>query len=58
MDEGSGNAGAILVSVPSLVAAFAQKDEHADQKANADHMIGLLLCQGSKCNSSPSFFNP
>lgn len=56
MDEGGGNAGAILVSMPSLVAAFVQKDEHADHKANADHMIGLLLCQDSECNSNPSIF--
>lgn len=48
MDEGGGNAEAILVPMPSLVAALVQKDELADHKANADHMIGLLLCQGKK----------
>lgn len=37
MDESGGNAGAILVIMLSLVAAFVQKDEHADHKANADH---------------------
>ncbi|GAA6080621.1 uncharacterized [Tachysurus ichikawai] len=56
MDEGDGNVGAILVSMLSLVAAFVQKDEHVDHKANADHMIGLLLCQGSECNISPLVF--
>lgn len=53
-----GNAGAILVSRPNLMAASVQKDELADHKANADHMIGQLLCQGNGCNSSPLSFHP
>lgn len=53
-----GNASAILVSMTGLMAAFVQKDELADHKANAEHMIRLLLCQGSVCNSGSLFFHP